>query len=549
MDNRAKKNRAAFRNAFIMLGASIILLELACVLGVEQGYDGFASGDRHWQLVPIPVALASLALAFAFFSIRRWKEAARTTLGRREIAAAADSRAADSTTVRDVMVVLGGSVILFELACLLGLFHLSARPRSSLGAGKAQVPVALAFLSFAFAGFAARRWRELRREVAVRRTVEKQLREHQDVLTREAEERQQELRGTQESFTNLVQSSADGMLVIDRDGVVLYANPAARKLYGNCGAPVGAPFRFPLVPDAVTEVNIRRPDGETRTAEVRVTQTLWDRRPARLAMLRDITERKRVQAALRHAEAELAVAREVQEGLFPKSTPAWPGFDIAGACIAAETTAGDYYDYIPLPDGTLGAIVGDVSGHGLGSSLLMAEMRACLHTLAVSHTDPGRILSLANRLFVEDTADDRFMTLFFAHLDPHALSLSYASAAHEAYLIDSPGGQVTVLESTSCPLGLNPTSTVPPAGPLRLRQGQLLLLLTDGILEARAPDGRLFGEQGALEVACAHRNASAQEIVRVVCRAAQQFCGNGPRLDDMTALAVKVEPSLPPPPH
>ena len=100
----------------------------------------------------------------------------------------------------------------------------------------------------------------------------------------------------------------------------------------------------------------------------------------------------------RDASEEFRAAQEIQQRLYPLRSPALPGFDIAGALYPAKATAGDYFDYIPMLDGCLGIVVGDVSSHGMGPALLMSETRACLRTLAQTHCDVGEILTRANRV-------------------------------------------------------------------------------------------------------------------------------------------------------
>src|SRR6185369_7353340 len=109
-------------------------------------------------------------------------------------------------------------------------------------------------------------------------------------------------------------------------------------------------------------------------------------------------ERKRAEEELLETQEQFRVAREIQQRLFPKSSPPAGPFDIAGASYPAEATGGDYYDYLPMVDGCVGIVVADVTGHGVGPALLMAETRAYLRTLAVNATDVGEILMRANQV-------------------------------------------------------------------------------------------------------------------------------------------------------
>src|SRR5204863_10180898 len=149
-----------------------------------------------------------------------------------------------------------------------------------------------------------------------------------------------------------------------------------------------------------------------------------------VVFFRDITERKRAEKELRQNQEQFRVAREIQQHLFPKAAPALPGFDIAGASYPAEATGGDYFDYLPMLNEGLGVIAGDVTGHGVGPALLMAETRAYLRVLTGRREDVGEILTRANGVLAEDIGQERFITLFMARLDPRSRTLAYASPSH-----------------------------------------------------------------------------------------------------------------------
>jgi serine phosphatase RsbU (regulator of sigma subunit) len=218
------------------------------------------------------------------------------------------------------------------------------------------------------------------------------------------------------------------------------------------------------------------------------------------------------------------------------------GYDIGGASYPAEATGGDYFDYFPLPDDRLGIVIGDVSGHGFGPALLMAETRAYLRAFALARTDVGEILSLVNEALVRDNLEDRFATLLFARLDPAERSLVYVSAGHSpAYIIDRSGEIRSVLKGTGLPLGIVPDChyTAPP--PLTLQGGDIVFLLTDGIPEAHTPAGEPFGIDRALAVVRDNRERGARELVNLLYGAVREFCHNDFQLDDMTAIVIKVE--------
>jgi sigma-B regulation protein RsbU (phosphoserine phosphatase) len=250
------------------------------------------------------------------------------------------------------------------------------------------------------------------------------------------------------------------------------------------------------------------------------------------------TRRHQAEAALRDASEEFRVAREIQQRLFPAAAPQCPGFDIAGAAWPASATAGDYFDYIPMLGDCLGVVVGDVSSHGMGPALLMSETRACLRTLAYGLGDVGEILTRANKMLSEDTHDFHFVTLALARLDPAQREVVYGSAGQRSYLLH-PDRSVTLLDSTSMPLGVDAATQVTTIPPVRLQTGDVLLLLTDGLFEAESAGRQRFGVGRALDVVHEHRDRPAAEIIAALRSALDSFCENHPIHDDVTVVIVK----------
>src|SRR5262249_2311890 len=189
-----------------------------------------------------------------------------------------------------------------------------------------------------------------------------------------------------------------------------------------------------------------------------------------------------------------------RKGVPTSAPPALAGFEIAGACQPAQETGGDYFDFIPMPDGHWGIVIGDASGHGIGAALLIAETRAYLRALALTNTDPGQVLDSVNQRLFEDITADHFVTLFIGRLHPLTRSLVYRNAGHwRAYVLDGQGAVKMVLQSTGFPLGAIDTGVFPNSPAVRLEPGDLLLLLSDGIVEAPAGDRHLFGIERTLK--------------------------------------------------
>ncbi|QDU37903.1 Phosphoserine phosphatase RsbU [Maioricimonas rarisocia] len=258
--------------------------------------------------------------------------------------------------------------------------------------------------------------------------------------------------------------------------------------------------------------------------------------------LRFALERAKRQAAerdLEHVRNQVELIRSVQERLFPPSPLHLDGYEIAGAVHSAEAASGDYFDFIPMPDGSVGLVVGDVSGHGLGSSLLMAETHAYLQALADACTPVDEILTRCNRFIFRDCPEDHFVTLFFARLIPGQRHLEFAAAGHAAYRMTQ-DGNVHRLQATGLPLGLIEHARIPAAESVDLEAGEILLIPTDGIQEARTSEEELFGLERMWDVVQQSRHAPAMEIIGQLCDSARSFSHPRPPQDDMTAVIVKV---------
>jgi serine phosphatase RsbU (regulator of sigma subunit) len=264
-------------------------------------------------------------------------------------------------------------------------------------------------------------------------------------------------------------------------------------------------------------------------------------------VLREMERReheRQLQEATQRFEAEnlrreMQLAREIQQKLFPDPVDV-PGVDIGGACYPADATGGDYFDYIPLTDNSLGLVIGDVSGHGIGAALVMAATRAYLHALAMSYADLEQILTLTNRALVADVGQSHFVTLLLASLNPRTRSLVYTSAGHSpGYVLSAAGEVKEVLRSTATPLGIM-DGQFPASPAIGLAPGDLVFLFTDGLVESWAPDGTQFEGERALTVVRANQHRTAQEIVAALFEAVRTFADQQPQLDDITAIVIKV---------
>lgn len=253
---------------------------------------------------------------------------------------------------------------------------------------------------------------------------------------------------------------------------------------------------------------------------------------------RQLAEEKRRWEEERMRE-KIRVARQIQQALFPAAAPAVPGLDVFGASFPADDTGGDYFDYVPLAPDQLGVVVGDVCGHGLGPAMLMAATRAYVRSLAPSR-GVGEVLGLVNRALAADVSEGRFVTLCLVALAPAGGGLVYANAGHSpAYVIDARGEVQGVLKATGPPLGIDADAEFTEGRLAPLAPGDLLLLLTDGVVETPNADGTFFGTERAVALARGRRHESARVVVDALCQAVRDHAGPRGHDDDITALVVK----------
>lgn len=272
-------------------------------------------------------------------------------------------------------------------------------------------------------------------------------------------------------------------------------------------------------------------------------QTTSSREFAALAeSLNAMTQQLRDRLRLRES---LALAMEVQQGLLPSESPKVEGLEIAGRSIYCDQTGGDYYDYLDLSEvgpGSVGVAVGDVVGHGVAAALLMTTARAILRSHASRPGELGDLMTQMNRLLSSDTGTGgRFMTLLFMIIDRAAGTIRWINAGHEpAMLFDTRDGDFKDLQGGDIPLGIEPSYRFEELRFAGLREGQVLLLGTDGIWEARDPQGKWFGKKVLRELLREHAAKPADTIASIITGALEKFRGSRPQEDDVTLVVIKV---------
>ncbi len=239
---------------------------------------------------------------------------------------------------------------------------------------------------------------------------------------------------------------------------------------------------------------------------------------------------------------ELEIAREVQERLFPQELPRIEGLDFFGSCRPALGVGGDYYDFLELPDGKLGIAIGDISGKGIGASLMMASLQASLRGQSIHFRgDLAGLMTQINGLVYDTSTTNRYATFFYAEYDPATKLLAYVNAGHNPPFLLRPDGEVLKLEEGGPVVGMLPPMLADyTQGEIKLRSGDLLAGYTDGISEAMNPQEEEWSEDAMLDCLKTVADKPSQEILPHIVAAADAFANGAKQHDDMTMIIVKV---------
>lgn len=371
----------------------------------------------------------------------------------------------------------------------------------------------------------------------------------------EAAAQGKQARNTIVLLSRAVEQTADSVIVTDRGGIIEYVNPAferttgygrdeaigrtpailksgrhGREFYQRLWSNIlgGRPFRGTLVN--------RKRSGDLYWAEQTITPITDDQGEIThfVSVLKDITELRRKQ----EQEVQLGLARRVQQQ-FQRAPIELPGLDVAAVSYPAAETGGDFFDFIPAAPDAMYVAIGDASGHGFSSALVIALTRAYVRSLALLDLGVSEILSRVNRMLVADLDDNRFVTLFLARIDAQGRLLSYASAGHVPGYVLYHGGVHAVLESTGPPMGMFADSAFPPSE-VRLEKNQTVLLVTDGVTDTDATDAEQFSAERLIEYVGTHRDWAAQQTAVGIYQAARAFAGTRPQADDITSVVMRV---------
>ncbi len=375
-----------------------------------------------------------------------------------------------------------------------------------------------------------------------------------DITERKVSE--EKLRKNEEKFRRIVETAAEGFMLMDQNLVITDVNDAYCTLTGYSREELigitpldlaTEEFRTYMTTNRNTilakeyremEGTIVAKDGH----EVPILihgNTLRDDQDhviGNMAFITDMTEHKKA----------LALAGEVQKSLLPQDKPRVQGLDIAGRNVSCDEIGGDYFDFLWRQDanrGPFGVVVGDISGHGVDSALLMTTARAFLRMRASQPGSISDIITAMNQHLAQDVLDTgRFMTLFYLSIDPQKRRLDWVRAGHDPALIYDPHQDTfEELKGSGVALGVSKGFSYTENHREGLKNGQVIAVGTDGIWEALNGNSEMFGKERLRQIISTHAKASAAEILDAVYNELNAFTLGQKSEDDITLVVVKID--------
>jgi serine phosphatase RsbU (regulator of sigma subunit) len=259
-----------------------------------------------------------------------------------------------------------------------------------------------------------------------------------------------------------------------------------------------------------------------------VSESWWPANNLRIAVDSD---RKRAH--------EMAIASEVQRKLLPQHMPPLETLDYAGSCEPAWSVGGDYYDFLDMGKGRVGFVLADVSGKGVSAALLMANLQASVRSqFVIAHKNLEKFFRTVNKLFHESVTPGFFATMFFADYVDATRRLRYVNCGHCPAFLVRANGICEKLGSTATVLGMFESWNCA-VGETTMSSGDILVVYSDGVTEARSESDELFGEERLLAAVEANANLPAAGLLKAIAAAAHNFSGEEQE-DDLTLLVARA---------
>jgi sigma-B regulation protein RsbU (phosphoserine phosphatase) len=359
----------------------------------------------------------------------------------------------------------------------------------------------------------------------------------------------------------IVESSDDAIIGKTMDGDITSWNRGAEKIFNYEESEVlGKPITILIPPEYVDDVlkvheRIRRGEHVEHFETVRrkkdgeriymslTYSPIRDAQGKVIAMStigRDITEQKRAAAALldnARIKRELEIAKEIQQSFLPVCPSALPGMFLTCCCVPTAHVGGDYYDFFSLEAGIVDAVIADVTGHSIGSSLLMTMTRSVLHAKVSSSRTPGTLLAAVNDLLYDDLSRaELLLSMFYVRLDPKNRTLAYSNAGHNhPFLYRSREGAFMELDAEGLLMGVR-TDVSFEEKVTRVDAGDILILYTDGVTEAENANGELFGTERLCGVIASHYERHPKDIMAEIFKELTGFTLS----DDVAMIIFKI---------
>lgn len=364
------------------------------------------------------------------------------------------------------------------------------------------------------------------------------------------------LKRSEEKFRRIVETAAEGLLLMDEAFKIVDTNDAyCRLLQYKRQELIGKNLLDHLTDDfrnyiiaknetIPTQENLEL-DGSVVAKDGRIIPILLHGNTLRddqgliignMAFITDMTEHKKA----------LVLAGEVQKSLLPQEKPIVNGLDIAGRNVSCDEIGGDYFDFLWRQNsrqGSVGIVVGDISGHGVDSALLMTTARAFLRMRAAQSGSISEIISEMNNHLASDVhGTGKFMTLFYLNINSEQQDLKWVRAGHDPALVYTPNkDEFEELKGAGVALGVIDDFEYSEHHKKGLINGQIIAIGTDGIWEAFNGDGQMFGKKRLCEIIQRHAKSSAEDILGAVYSELHTFMGGTKSADDITLVIIKVD--------
>ena len=275
----------------------------------------------------------------------------------------------------------------------------------------------------------------------------------------------------------------------------------------------------------------RGPFGDDDVVFLEVLQTHAAIAIENALLYKEALEKKRI-------ERELDLAAEIQRKLLPASAPVIAGLEIAAHSEPCRQVGGDYFDFLAREGGLLGICIADVSGKGIPASLLMATLRASLRAQAENEGSAAEVMRKVNVALFKSSKPSQFASCFYCEVDPDLAALTYVNAGHLPPFHLKPNGDVRLLTGGGLLLGLRETSCYEEVR-VELDPGDAIAFYTDGVTDARSPQGLDYGEERLRDLVAAAAAGGSEEALARIMSSVADFEQDAPRTDDLTVVMLR----------